>query len=300
MSMVIGRAVVFVVVGSLSSVAVADKVVGVEVTASSSAAGKADKFAAWRAVDNATGTAWCEGAADEGLDETLTLTLAEPMVVPRLDLYVGKNGSAKEFDDNNRISKLSAKTAPKTGDALTVLAKAAPITTKFDMLVKLDLKTPRTIQVLEVGFGGITRGKDLKQNATCISEISLVGDKGEVINFLGGISADAMASLPSAINVLTTAIAGCDEKVLSYAVQFPFEHRIAAEEDSRTVKHKNAKALAKACRAKGFPKIPADAGKADLSSTGNGRVSLEAGGDLLRMDMQWTAGQWKLASFDSY
>lgn len=297
------RGLALLVLGSSalsSSAAFADKVVGAEATASSTAEGKAEKFAAWRALDGQTGTAWCEGKPDEGLDETITITLAEPLLVTRIDLYVGKNGSAKEFGENNRIAKLSAKTATKTGDALVMLAKGAAITTKYDTLVKLDLKTPRTVQVLELGLAGVTRGTNTKQNATCISDVSLVGEKGTVINFLYGVSAEATSSLPAAINVLTTALAGCEEKALAYLVQYPFEHRVAAEEDSRTIKHKNVKSLVKACRAKTFPQIPADAPDQDRSATGLGRVSIEAGGDLLRLDMQWTKGGWKLASFESY
>src|SRR5688572_9496207 len=184
--------VVSVFIVLLVSSASADKAVGVEVSASSTAKGKGDKFAAWRAVDNSTTTAWCEGKDDEGLDETFKLTLAEPIKVTRLDLYVGLNGSAKEFSDNNRLAKVSAQTAPKVGDPLAMLAKGAPIVSKFETLVKLDLKTPRTVQVIELGLAGITRGDNLKANNTCISDVSLVSEKGEVVNFLYGVSADAM------------------------------------------------------------------------------------------------------------
>ncbi|HEY5935617.1 MAG TPA: discoidin domain-containing protein [Kofleriaceae bacterium] len=284
-----------------SHVAQADRVLAVEATASSSAAGKNDKFAAWRAVDGLTETAWCEGKPDEGVDQTIKLTFAEPIKVTRLDLYVGLHGTAKEYGENNQPSKVTVQTAPKTGDAMVVLGKAIPVVSKHDMLVKLDLKTARTIQVLELSLAGVTRGTNAKVNHTCISDISLVSEKKEVVNFLYGLSAEAMTSLQASVNVLRTAMAGCEEKVLSYAVKFPLEHRIVAEEDSRTIKHKTAKALVKACAKKGFPTIPVDTDDAQLSATGLGRVSLEpsASSDVFRFDMIWTDGGWKLASLES-
>lgn len=283
------------------AVARADQTVAVEVVASSTAKGKADKFAAWRAVDGATGTAWCEGLDDEGLDETLALTLARPVLVTRIDLYVGLHGSAKEYKDNNRPSKLFAQIAPRVGDPKVVLAKAAPVVSAHDTVVKLDLKPPRTLQVLELGLAGITRGDKAKPNSTCIAEVALVGDKGEAINFVYGVPADAMAALPAAIATLRTAVAGCDEKALSTAVKFPLAHRVSAEEDSHTVKLKNARALVKACKAGDFPKLPDNAEQSGVSANGLGGISLETGAaDVLRIDLQWGRGAWLLSGIESY
>lgn len=283
------------------SVAQADKTVAVEVVASSSAKGKADRFAAWRAVDGSTGTAWCEGKDDEGMDETLALTLAQPLLVTRIDLYVGLHGSAKDYKENNRPSKLFAQTSPKAGEPMVMLAKAVPMVSDYDTLVKLDLKTPRTLQVLELGLAGVTRGEKAKNNDTCITEVSLVGEKGEVITFVYGMPVDALASLPAALGTLRTAVAGCDEKVLSTAVKFPLSHRVSAEEDSHTVKLKNAKALVKACKAGDFPKIPEGAEQSGVSANGLGGISLETGAaDVLRIDLQWVKGAWALSGIESY
>ncbi len=283
------------------SVARADKTMAVEVVASSSAKGKADKFAAWRAVDGSTGTAWCEGKDDEGMDETLQLTLAQPLLVTRIDLYVGLHGSAKEYKENNRPSKLFAQTSPKAGDPMVMLAKAVPMVSDYDTLVKLDLKPPRTLQVLEIGLAGVARGEKAKNNNTCITDVSLVGEKGEVINFVYGMPVDALAALPAALGTLRTAVAGCDEKVLSTAVKYPLSHRVSAEEDSHTVKLKNAKALVKACKAGDFPKIPEGAEQSGISANGLGGISLETGAaDVLRIDMQWVKGAWALSGVESY
>lgn len=297
------RAVVGVLAVLLVSPAVADRAVAVEATASSTAKGKADKFAAWRAVDGETGTAWCEGKDDEGLDETIKLTFAEPLAVTRLDLYVGLHGSAKEYGENNVVSKVFAQTAPKIGAPMVMLAKAAPVTSKHDMLVKLDLKAPRTIQVLEIGIAGVTRGGNAKVNNTCISDISLVADKKEVVSFLYGLPPDAIGQLTPSVNVLRTAVAGCEEKALAWQVKYPIVHSVEAEEDSRTIKHKNVKSLVKACRKGDFPQIPVE-DSPQLSAAGLGRVSVEAGSsagsDAFRYDMQWTDGGWKLAGIESH
>lgn len=284
-----------------SSAAVADRVIAVEAVASSVAKGKADKFAAWRAVDGAAGTAWCEGKDDEGLDEKLTLTLAEPILIKRIDLYVGVHLSSKDYKENNRPSKLFAQTAQKTGEQMVMLAKAVPMVSEYDTLVKLDLKTPRTVQVLELGLAGVTRGEKTKNNNTCITEVSLVAGDDQVISFVYGVPADAMASLSASVNVLRTAVAGCDEKVLAYAVKYPLSHRIAAEEDSRTVKHKNAKSLVKACQKDSFPKIPVEADRPGISANGFGRITLDTdSSEVMRMDMQWNNGSWQLVSIESY
>ncbi|KAB2895975.1 MAG: discoidin domain-containing protein [Kofleriaceae bacterium] len=296
-----GVAAVFLVSTFSASVAHADRTIAVEVAASSTAKGKNDKFAAWRAVDGSTGTAWCEGKGDEGLDETLKLTLAEPIVVTRIDLYVGLHGSAKAYKENNRPSKLFAQTAVKTGEPMVLLAKAVPIVSDHDKLVKLDLKTPRTVQVLELGLAGVTRGDKTKVNQTCVTDVSVVGEKGEVIAFAYGMPVDAMKSLPAGLAAVRAAVAACDEKALAAAVKFPLSHSVAAEEDSRTVKLKNAKALAKACKAGDFPKIPDSADRAGISPSGPGRVTLETDSDtVIRVDMVWNKGAWQLAAMESY
>jgi hypothetical protein len=285
---------VFVVL--LVSPALADRTIAVDVTASSAAKGKD----AWRAVDGETKTAWCEGKDDEGLDETIKLTFAEPLKVTRLDLYVGLHDAPVDYDENNRVSKVSVRTAAKIGDPMVVLSKGVPITSKYNTLVKLDLKTPRTIQVLELGLAGVTRGDDLKANQTCIADISLVAEKNQVVSFLYGVPPDAMSQLTAAVNVLRTAVAGCEEKVLAWAVKFPIEHRVEAEEDSRTIKHANVKSLVKACRKDAFPQIPVDE-EPTLSASGLGRVSVEANGTgAFRYDMAWTDGGWKLARIESH
>ncbi len=298
-----GVAVVLVAAGlaAAPSPALADRTIAVEVVASSTAKGKHDRFAAWRAVDGSTGTAWCEGKDDEGLDETLRLTLAEPILVTRIDLYVGRHGSAKEYQAHNRPSKLFAQTASKSGEPMVMLAKAVPMVSEFDRLVKLDLKTPRTLQVLEVGLAGVARGDDARQNQTCLTEISVVGDKGEIIHFAYGMPLDAMKSVPAAVIALREAVAACDEVALASFVKFPLSHRIAAEEDSRTVKLKNAKALVKACKAGAFPRIPPEADEPGIDPAGAGRVRLETDSStVMRMDLAWNKGAWRLVSIESY
>lgn len=298
-----GVAVVLVAAGlaAAHSSALADRTIAVEVVASSTATGKPDRFAAWRAVDGSTGTAWCEGKDDEGLDETLRLTLAEPILVTRIDLYVGRHGSAKEYQDHNRPSKLFAQTAGKVGDPMVMLAKAVPMVSEYDKLVKLDLKTPRTVQVLEVGLAGITRGDDARHNQTCITDVSVVGEKGEIIHFAYGMPLDAMKSVPAAVVALRAAVAACDEKALASIVKFPLAHRVAAEEDSRTVKLKNAKTLAKACKSGAFPQIPPEADQPGIDPAGAGRVRLETDSStVMRMDLGWNKGSWRLVSIESY
>jgi hypothetical protein len=283
------------------SAAAADRVIAVDVQASSTAPSKVDTFAAWRVVDGSTGTAWCEGKDDEGLEETLTLTLARPVRVTRIDLYVGLHGSAKEYKDHNRPSKLVARTAPRRGDAMKLLAGAVPMVSDHDTLVKLDLETPRKVQVLELGLAGVARGEKERNNHTCITDISLLGEKGEVIHFVYGMPLDAMAELAAAVGRLRTAVAACDEAVLSTAVTFPLAHRVSAEEDSRTVTLKNARALVKACKAGDFPKIPPEADRPGISANGFGGVSLETGAaDVSRLDLQWVNGAWALSGIESY
>lgn len=285
----------------MPSEAVADRWLAVETAASSTAKGKRDEYAAWRAVDGATGTAWCEGKADEGLDEKLTLTLPEPILVTRIDLYVGLHGTAREYKANNRPSTLFVQTAQKKGDPMVMLAKAVPTVGDYQTLVKLGLNTPRTVQVIELAFAGVTRGDKARNNHTCISDVSLVGDKGEVINFLFGMPVDSMASLPAAITALRAAVASCDEKALPAVVKFPLVHRVAAEEDSRTIKLKNVKALVKACKAGTFPKIPTEADQPGITANGFGGISLETGAsEVMRMDMTWNKGSWQLAAIDAY
>jgi hypothetical protein len=281
--------------------ALADRIVAVEVVASSTAKGKHDKFAAWRAVDGSTGTAWCEGKDDEGLDETIKLTLSEPIALKQLQLYVGLNGSAKEWKENNRPSKLFAQTAPKVGDPMVPLAKAAPMVSQYDTLVKLDLPKPRTLQVIELGLAGVTRGDKAKNNQTCIADISMLADGGEVVTFVYGLPADAMAQLAPAINMLRTAVADCDEAKLGFLVKYPLAQRVAAEEDSHTVKFKNAKALVKACKKNEFPRIPVEADQPGITPNGFGGVNLETGGtEIIHMQMQWMKGTWVLSGLETY
>lgn len=62
----------------------------VEITATSTKANKADRFAAWRAIDNSTDTAWCKGKPGNGVGEALTIAFTAPTQVP--DLSVSGRG----------------------------------------------------------------------------------------------------------------------------------------------------------------------------------------------------------------
>ena len=58
----------------------------VEITATSTKANKADRYAAWRAIDNSTRTAWCKGKPGSGVGEALTIAFAAPTQVPDLSV----------------------------------------------------------------------------------------------------------------------------------------------------------------------------------------------------------------------
>ncbi len=301
---VLGAVLAYVLV---PAAAMAEDWVGVEVVASSTAKGKADKFAAWRALDGNHGTAWCEGKADEGAGETITLRLSRPVAVSKINLMVGKHGSAKIYQASNRVSKLAAASAEKAGEPLQQFAKAAALTSAYDTMLKLDLRKSRMVTTLEIGLAGVERGDDLKVDETCITELQIVNERAEVVELLYGVPPEAMTALPAAVTALRAAVASCDDKALARVAKFPVVHSVEAEEDSYTAKLKNAKALAKACKENSFPKIPVEVDqvldhlRGGASGTGVGRISLEVGtDDVVRLELQWHKGTWLLVSLEGH
>lgn len=292
--------VVFVLASS--SVAAADKTISVEVVASSTAKGKADKFAAWRVLDGSTATAWCEGKDDEGLDETITLRLSQPVKVAQLNMFIGLNGAEKEWKENNRLSKLGVQLAESSSGALTSLSKGAPIVSAYDTMVRLDLKPARTMQMIELSVAGVTRGDKLKKNDTCIAEIALMGEGNETINFLYGLPPEAMPAWGAGVKAVRDALGSCDEAAIAKVVKFPYMHYVEAEEDSHEVKLKNAKAFAKACKKGGTPKIPAAAdAPGEMSAAGLGKVTMEVNDEyLMRIEMAWVKGAWMLSHSEGH
>ena len=61
-------------------------------------------YSAYRAHDDDSKTAWCEGAANDGVGEVMMVSLVEP--TPTVKIWAGYGKSATTFQNNNRPRKI--------------------------------------------------------------------------------------------------------------------------------------------------------------------------------------------------
>ena len=216
-----------------------------EVTATSTFADKRDAYAAWHALaydmrwdmgEGVLWSAWCEGKPDEGLGETVTITLAEPTQVDEVQVAAGVWRSDKLFAANNKIT------------ALEVIADGKPQTVKprkKDDWASAPIRAKVTTIAVKV-----TAVKKGKMNDSCISGINLMRG-GETLAPMIGFDPRPLTALPGALSAIQDALSAPDKKGLEPLVEFPFSNHPADGffmGDPAAVSVKSWKALIAACQ----------------------------------------------------
>jgi hypothetical protein len=207
------------------------------ITASSVLPGKNDRYAASRALDERTDTAWCEGAADEGIGATLTIAFETPADIDEVMLEPGMRGSAKLFAANNRPTRLEVQADGGPVVAVTSKGQDKPVARLAAKAVK-----QLTIRIAAVEKGAM--------NDSCISEVTL-RRSGEVKTPVLGTTRAALRAFPKAMGELARALETCDVAGLAKTVQFPLSYVQGVEgvdSPSRKYIYRDAASLAKGCK----------------------------------------------------
>ena len=193
-----------------------------DVVASSTYPDKRDAYAAWRTVAYEERTsfdappvlwsAWCEGKKDEGVGETITIRLAEPTQLDRLQIAAGVWRTAKLFAANNKIKAL---TVTVDGTAHTV----RPPSGRKRVEVPIGAK----VSTIVVRIDKVEKGT---MNDSCISAIDLVRS-GERLVPIVGADARAVTTLPSSVEAIAAALSSETHKGLEPLIELPFTNENA-------------------------------------------------------------------------
>jgi hypothetical protein len=293
-----------------------------EVTASSTFKDKRDLYAPWRTlsyeqVDDKTGaraphyvpkTAWCEGKADEGLGETLTIHLAVPTKLDQIRVATGVWLSQRFFDTNNQITALDVTV---DGKVTTVKPPAQREWT--------SIAVDRPVSTITMKIAAVHKGK---MNDSCLSAIELVRG-GEALIPMLGFDGPAADELPRALAKLQKVLADPARTDLDKLVEFPYSDHNAfyAARNLKPIKIATGPAMVAACRARdqdeagnkidsspnrGCPMPasvdPTDDRPAAISIPGPGivEVSFPSHRDLVDVwRLHWNVNAWRLQAIDS-
>jgi hypothetical protein len=245
---------------------------------------------------------WCEGRPDEGLGETLTITLAQPTRIDTLDIAAGVWKSEKLFDRNNVPTRIELSV-----DGGPAQAIAVPSTRE-----RTSVKLGKSVRTLAVKIAAVKKGAI---NDTCLSSVTLLRD-GSRMSPLFDLSPAAAAALPDAIRRIVAAVASEDLDVIVGVVEFPLSVQSASDNcntsgepmfPDQSITHKNMKDLRRDCSAYRKQQPPT---RANPCPTGNDEVvGLSGGGDAIELQLHsmcsyqlqpvyslaWRAGAWKLS-----
>lgn len=212
---------------------------------------------------------WCEGKADDGLGETLTLKLAAPTSVASLTIRAGVWQSPELFHAANRVTELHV----TTDDG-------------FDKTVKfreerenVDVSIDRTVSELHLQLAAVAKGK---VNDTCISAVDIHTDPASTV--IVGLDAASGAALDPAFVKAWRALKSCDPTRIAANVQFPFTYG---------GKYADAKSVVKACKAGAFTAFLAPDLALRLKAPAHGQMSLLT--DTLEWQFAASGKTWKLA-----
>ncbi len=271
---------------------------GVTVSASSTLTAKSKTYQPWYplAPDQLHARFWCEGKPDEGLGETLVVTLASPTKLDSVTIEAGVWRS--EFE--NGVRKW------KDGE----LFRANNIITGLDLITDdgkvRSISVPEERKPVEVALGGgpikqltlkITKVVRGKMNDSCISGLEL--HPASPVAIVLGVDATALAALAPTFAKLHDAIETCSEPELRAHVKFPFSYGMTRGNDKGLgyKKSRDAAALVKACKAFTFSAFTnEDHAAYRISPDAPGAVTFH--NDLLDWHLVLDGSAWKLAGLD--
>lgn len=255
------------------------QVLGVSVTASSTlAATRKLDYEPWRSLAEG-GSQWCEGKRDEGIGESLVVTLAEPAVIASLTLRGGVWRSLALFRANNIVTGVDV----ISDDGRT-----------------WQVGLPEEQSEVEVALGGapiraltikLTRVKKGRMNDSCLSAVRIhTVDKATIVL----ADRDAAHELVPAFGRIREAIESCEPAALRAHVVVPMGFaEVGDNETMRSRKYKDAAAVIKACKAGQFGSFVAHPGSFEVVPRSPTQVTVHD--DVLEWQLARDAFRWKLA-----
>jgi hypothetical protein len=195
-----------------------------------------------RAIDERSDTAWCEGASDEGVGQSWTVTFEEPTVVDEVVLEPGMRKSDRLFASNNLPTRLEVK-----GDD----GKSTSASSK-DWQRPVARLPARATRQITVTFAEVD--KRAMNDDTCLTDLSLRRG-GRSLMLITGANRSAVTALPGAVRELSRALKVCDAGALGRMVRFPLSYVQGREGEAPPARYRfrHAAALVKGCKKKQAP-----------------------------------------------
>lgn len=257
------------------------RVVGVTATATSAAG----SHQPWSVLMPGDASRWCEGQADEGIGETLVLTLATPTRIEKLTIRAGVWESEESFREHNLVTKIdviadngrqAVASPPQDRSAVTVAIGGGPVK---------QLK----LRIAEVHRGTV--------DESCIAGVDLVAPSWTT--FLVGLDRNTAAGVEPAVRAIATAFERCDARTFTRLVQFPLPYRRQGDDDqpASPSDYPDSEALVRACKQHAFDALRDMIHRTpDIVSDALGKVLVRY--DALAWHLVLDAGKWRLASLD--
>ncbi len=239
------------------------------VTASATSSRKGDE--PWHALLGDPTRLWCEGRADEGVGEALTLHFAEPTKIESVKLRPGVWRSPELFRSYNRVTEL--RVVPDTGEP-----KPA-VFTEDRQAIEVAMGRDR-IRELRIELVAVAKGKT---NDSCITGVEIKTEPASVV-VLGEAPA---ASLSQAFARVWRAFASCDEKALQAELLFPFvaNHRYG-----------DGSAVRAACKSGAFSDFRPQSASLFVRPEAPGKVIVATVAGKLEWHFVLAGNAWRLAS----
>jgi hypothetical protein len=123
------------------------------------------------AVDGRTGSAWVEGAEDDGAHQTLTITLDTPTQVSLVCVLNGYSSDPSHFTRNSRVADY--RTTTDAGSAVGVMLDGDEGYKKFQpLVVKAGTTRSLSIEIISTLAGSPVDGQPAFDD-TAISEVRI-------------------------------------------------------------------------------------------------------------------------------
>jgi hypothetical protein len=245
---------------------------------------------------------WCEGRPDEGIGETLTVTLTTPQRVDSLDIAAGVWKSERLFTRNNLPTRLEVSIDGGAPQSVAVPHERE----------RVSIALGKPVRSIAIKIAAVKKGAI---NDSCLSSVTLVRD-GKRMAPLFDLPAGAARALPNAVRRIVAAVASEDLDAVAAVADFPLTLESAGDQCTTSagptfpdhpVTHKTAKDMRRDCLAYRKQEPPT---RANPCPTGHEEaVSLSGGGESVDVHMHsmcsytiapvysllWRAGAWKLS-----
>ncbi len=132
---------------------------------------KPAQFQALNLLDGNDATVWCEGAAGDGVGESVAVGFREPVVVDEVRITTGDTRDEASFKAHNQVKALELKTPEASRTFVLVEGRAQQV---------FKLETPLPVEQATLEIAAVNRGAG-DGSVTCLADVIFVA-QGKPLN----------------------------------------------------------------------------------------------------------------------